>query len=102
MKATAFAAPVLVLALIHLLHRIEVWARSDTRPASQRPPTRPLLKGQPMPVASSRSPQAEALPLPHDPPPPPGWADPLAGTGVEETVTTTPADEEKVSGRKAR
>jgi len=41
-------------------------------------------------------------PLPHDPPPPPGWVDPLAGTTVEDTTVGDVSAAEKVAGDEDR
>lgn len=103
MKATVFAVPVLVLALLHLLHRLEVWAERDEAPRARWPAsTSSRPKAQPMHVQRSHPDHQAAKPLPHDPPPPPGWVDPLAGTGVEDTLGSQPSQTKKVAGHEGR
>lgn len=101
MMAMALLTPLLVLGILPLLHDLEAWMRRDTPPGRDRPP-RPQ-KGPPMIEQTPPTDGADLVrPVPRDPPPPPGYVDPLAGSTAENTVSSVPAIDHEVAGHDVR
>ena len=87
MKAAALLTPFLVLGLLHVLQRLEVWTGSSggaRHPRKKEPRMTQQHDGQ-------TEPHGEA-PLLRDPPPPPGYVEPLAGSSAEDALPA-PADD---------
>ena len=102
MKGLAFATPVLVLALLPLLHLLEVWMRHDPD-GDRRRKHRPQRKVPPVCDTPAQASEAQVdLPVPRDPPPPPGWVDPLAGTAAQDTSSRPPSVEYESAGHSGR
>jgi hypothetical protein len=92
MKALALALPLFVLATLLLLQRMEDWCARPSRATRRGPPPPVLIPPAPAPpsarttmarqtATASPAPAADAAdaaePLLRDPPPPPGYVDPL-------------------------
>lgn len=81
MKAVALLTPLLALGLLLVLQRLEAWAEQPV-PHIRRPPRRSPVTTTPSTRPSDDTPQT---PLLRDPPPPPGYVEPLAGSTAEDT-----------------
>ena len=89
MKALALALPLLVLAPLLLLQRMEAWCTRPSRAIRRGPPSAVPAPHAPNPattritmarqtITATSPPAADAPePLLRDPPPPPGYVDPL-------------------------
>lgn len=99
MKAAALATPVLALGLIHLMHLLEVWAQRTSTSSRTSPRTRRLEGGTThddkdetmTDIPGPRTDPSPNKPLPHDPPPPPGWVDPLADSDAGDLDGAAPS-----------
>lgn len=81
MRAAALLTPLLMLGLLVVMGRLETWAqRPDVlTPRPQR--KKRVMTAPPFP----QSKDVPGIPLLRDPPPPPGWVEPLAGSSAEDT-----------------
>lgn len=87
MRAAALLTPFLVLGLLVVMPRLEVWAHRPAAPVRRpRPKVPPAMSSTPSPRADPDSPET---PLLRDPPPPPGWVEPLEGSSAEDTQPST-------------
>lgn len=105
MKAVAFLTPLLVLGLLPLLHALEVRMRRTPRPSRARRSrtTRPTTKDPMMTELPAPEDGAElGMPVLRDPPPPPGYVEPLAGSTAEDTLGAVPSVERDVAGHSTR
>ena len=81
MKAAALLTPLLMLGLLVGMAKLEVWAQHPDVP-TPRPRRRKRVMTEPQLPHAEDVPQA---PLLRDPPPPPGYVEPLAGSSAEYT-----------------
>ena len=87
MRAVALVTPLLVLGLLPVLGRMEAWSVGErTRPRARalRPGTtdRTTKRARMSDTTLPPEPEPDLGPLPRDPPPPPGYRDPLEGSPV--------------------
>lgn len=82
MKAAGLLTPLVVLGLLLVMPRLEVWAQRPTVSA-----IRPRRRVRPMTSPAPADTDAAKAPILRDPPPPPGYVEPLAGSSAEDTFT---------------
>lgn len=97
MRAVALVTPLLVLGLLPVLGRMEAWSVGErTRPRARalRPGTtdRTTKRTRMSDTTLPPEPDHDLGPLPRDPPPPPGYRDPLEGSPVLDDLLAAPTE----------
>ncbi|WP_377642523.1 hypothetical protein [Oryzobacter terrae] len=87
MRAVALVTPLLVLGLLPVLGRMEAWSVGErTRPRARTPRPRTTVRTRMTATTPPADPELVPGPLPRDPPPPPGYRDPLEDSPVLEDL----------------
>ncbi len=94
MRAIALVTPLLVLGLLPVLGRMEAWsAQERPRPLPRTPRRRTTDRTRMTDTTTPGEPEPDLGPLPRDPPPPPGYRDPLEGSPVLDDLRHAPPED---------